>query len=468
MQGSGIGATALSTEPGIAAVSVPTGDHAAETPLSRGLQMGWAFGSVGSTTILYVVNVMFLYFMVSHLGIAPAIAGSIMMFARIYDAIADLLIGYGSDRTKSRWGRRRPWMAAGTILGTMGMAALFLPPLASGSGAVSGQIVLVLVLLFTGYSAFSIPASAMATEMTTSYQGRTSLMACRTFFIQVAGLVGASAAPAMVAWGGGTSTAYVVMGCVMAAVVFVSMGTAVLTTSSARETVRTDHRLPSGQQIATLLANRPFLVLLAVKFCGYIATAAMGAAGLFFMRDVVQRGEAGMSHYAFISAIVGMACVPLWRWIARLGRKEHIAIGAYLMLAMTSLSWMAAGPAESDLIFWCRAALTGIATTGGLLMALSMLPDTIEHDFHLTGLRREGVYSALFEFFQKAAFAIGPFIVGLFLSANGYQASAGAAVVQGRDAIDAVRLTMSVLPALAYCASIVLLLAFYRFPRSAA
>ncbi|WP_429278180.1 MFS transporter [Novosphingobium gossypii] len=430
--------------------------------------MGWAFGSVGSTTILYVVNVMFLYFMVAHLGIAPAIAGSIMMFARIYDAIADLMIGYGSDRTKSRWGRRRPWMAAGTLFGAMGMAALFLPPLASASGAVTGQIVLVLVLLFTGYSTFSIPASAMATEMTTSYQGRTSLMAYRTFFIQVAGLVGASAAPAMVAWGGGTGNAYLAMGMVMAVVVFVSMGTAVLTTSSARETVRTDHGLPSSQQIVSLLGNRPFLVLLAVKFCGYIATAAMGAAGLFFMRDVVQRGEAGMSQYAFISAITGMACVPLWRFIARLGRKEHIATGAYLLLATTSLSWVVAGPAESDAIFWARAALTGIATTGGLLMALSMLPDTIEHDFHRTGLRREGVYAALFEFFQKGAFAVGPFIVGLFLSANGYRASTGTAIVQGRDAVDSVRLTMSVLPALAYGASIVLLLGFYRSPRSEA
>jgi GPH family glycoside/pentoside/hexuronide:cation symporter len=191
----------------------------------------------------------------------------------------------------------------------------------------------------------------------------------------------------------------------------------------------------------------------------------MGAVGLFFMRDVVGRGEGGLSTYAFISAVVGMACVPAWRWIAKLGRKEHVLVGAFVLLGLASLSWFVAGTSESNAIFVLRAAIIGFATTGGLMMALAMLPDAIENDFHRTGLRREGVFAAIFEFFQKAAFAIGPFIVGLFLTANGYQASTTGAVVQSAQAVDAVRLTMSVLPAAAYIASILLVVLFYRLPR---
>ncbi|HWU01576.1 MAG TPA: MFS transporter [Novosphingobium sp.] len=443
-----------------------------EAPLSVRLQAGWAVGSAGSTTILYIVNALFLYFMVAHLGIAPAVAGSLMLLARAYDGIADLLIGNASDRTRSRWGRRRPWMALGAVLGGVGLGALFLPPLFASEKATSAQILVELAVLFTGYSAFAIPASAMASEMTTSYEGRTTLMAWRTFFIQAAGLVGASAAPALVALGHGSSHAYLTMGLVMAAFVTATMGATAALTYGARETmpeaqVATPARPTMKDRLAALSSiagNRPFLALLGVKLCGYLATASQGAAGLFFMRDVAGRGEGGMARFALLSAVTGMVCVPLWRRIARGGAKERICIVALALTGLNGLSWYVCSPAEPAILFDLRGIMAGFATTGGLMMTLAMLPDAIEHDYHRTGLRREGVYAALFEFFQKAAFAIAPFLVGILMSLAGYRASVGGAVVQSAAAVGAVRLSMSVLPACTYVASISILLFFYRLP----
>ncbi|WP_327195139.1 MFS transporter [Sphingomonas sp. LH128] len=424
-------------------------------------KVGWAFGSAGSTTVLYVVNVILMYYLVTATGMDPALAGSFMLAGRIYDGIADLLIGQGSDRTRSRWGRRRPWMAAGALLSGLGMAWLF-----SGSGAGGSQAVMVmgaLLLTFTGYSAFAIPSSAMPAEITDSPQERTSLMAWRTFFIQLAALAGGALAPAMIAWGGSSADAFARMGYCMAAFIFVSMAVAVVATGGLREHPVEHERGSALAGFAQLFANRPFIVLLGVKFCGFIASAAVGATGLFFMRDVLARGETGMAQFALASGVVGTMSVPVWRQIARFAPKPVICAAALVLSAAISLSWLAASPAEGDALFLLRGGFAGFATTGTLLMTLSMLPDTIAFGVRRSGLRKEGLYAAFFEFFQKAAFALAPFLVGLFLQASGYRSGTGTALVQSEAAREAVRLSMALIPAVAQVAGIVLLL-FYRMP----
>lgn len=425
----------------------------------RGTQIGWAFGSAGSTTILYVINVILMYYLVTAAGIDPLLAGSFMLAGRIYDGIVDLLIGQFSDRTRSRWGRRRPWMASGAVLSAAGMAWLFSG--LTGGLPVEIMVMAALLLTFTGYSAFSIPSSAMPAEITDSPQVRTSLMAWRTFFIQLASLAGGALAPAMIAWGGSSQVAFAKMGLCMAMFIAVSMSVAVIATAGVRERAVTAHSSGGLAGFSRLFANRPFLVLLGIKFCGFIASASLGATGLFFMRDVLQRGETGMAQFALASGIVGTLSVPLWRQFARLANKPVICALALGLSMATSLSWLAATPKEPDLLFLLRGGLAGFATTGTLLMTLSMLPDTIAFGVRTSGLRNEGLYAAFFEFFQKAAFAIAPFLVGLLLQASGYRPGAG--LVQTETAREAVRVAMSLIPAVAQAAGIALLL-LYRTP----
>lgn len=425
----------------------------------RPTQIGWAFGSAGSTTILYVINVILMYYLVTAAGIDPLLAGSFLLAGRIYDGIADLLIGQGSDRTRSRWGRRRPWMASGALLSALGMAWLFSG--VTGGLPVEVMVMAALLLTFTGYSSFSIPSSAMPAEITDSPQVRTSLMAWRTFFIQLASLAGGALAPAMIAWGGSSQGAFARMGYCMAAFIAVSMGVAVIATAGVRERAGAPDAGGGLAGFSRLFANHPFVVLLGVKFCGFVASAALGATGLFFMRDVLLRGESGMAQFALASGIVGTLSVPVWRQVARLATKPVICGLAMALSLATSLSWLAATPAEPDMLFLLRGGLAGFATTGTLLMTLSMLPDTIAFGVRTSGLRNEGLYAAFFEFFQKAAFAIAPFLVGVLLQASGYRPGAG--LVQTETAREAVRLSMSLIPAVAQAAGIALLL-LYRTP----
>jgi GPH family glycoside/pentoside/hexuronide:cation symporter len=431
--------------------------------LVRSKRIGWAFGAAGSTTILYVVNVVLVYYLVTAVGMDPILAGSFMLIGRVLDAVADLLIGHFSDQTRSRWGRRRPWMAAGALFSAGGMAWLF-----SGT-AVNGELTLLALLLtFVGYSAFAIPSSAMPAEITRDPEVRTSLMAYRTFFIQVAALAGGALAPAMIAWGGSSPKAFADMGYVIAAFVLFSMSVSVVMTAGVPDVGMRPVAKPSFAGLLQLFDNRPFLVLLGVKSCVFIASACLGATGLFFMRDVALRGETGMSQFALASGIAGTLSVPIWRYLSRFGSKAQVCMVALALSSVTSLSWLLATPGEPEALFYGRGILAGFAATGGLLMTLSMLPDAIEYGVRRSGLRKEGLYAAMFEFFQKAAFAIGPLMVGAFLQWSGYRAGAPVGVAQTGSALNAVRISMAVLPAIAQVLAIVLLLFFYRVPTWAA
>lgn len=427
-------------------------------------KIGWAAGGAGSTTMLYLVNAMLMYFMVTHLGVAPAIAGSILLAARLYDGLLDLAVGALSDRTRSSWGRRRPWMAAGALLSALGTVAIFLPPLREGSMGIYTQTIATILLFFTGYSMFSVPSSAMPPEMTRSYDERTALMAWRTFFLQVAGLVGGAGAPWLVAQWGSDRAAYFAMGIVAALFVGVSMAVAVVATRRVPTIpIAQSHDREKGSFLS-ILGNRPFVALIGIKFCGYIAIAAMGAAGLFFVRDVLLRDESVMAQIQLISSLVGIGVLPVWRMLARRWAKQHVYAVAMIMNILISASWLLADASEPGWIMVVRSILLGASASGGLLMSLAMLPDAMENDFHRTGLRREGVHAGIFEFFQKSAYAVAPFLVGLFLQANGYVAGISPGVRQSPHAVEAVRLTMGLLPVIAYSVALLLLLCCYRLP----
>ncbi|WP_238538971.1 MFS transporter [Novosphingobium sp. AP12] len=426
-------------------------------------RIGWASGGAGSTTMLYLVNAMLLYFMITQWGVQPAVAGALLLGVRLYDGVLDMVIGTLSDRTRSRWGRRRPWMAAGALVSAAGTVAIFLPPLSADASMRQVQITLAVLLFFTGYSMFSVPSSAMPAEMTTDPAERTSLMSWRTFFLQLAGLTGGAGAPWLVARLGSGMQAYTAMACVAAVFVLVTMAASVLCTGRVAATKATGVSLSRGEAILTLLGNRPFMALLGIKFCGYIGIAAMGAVGLFFVRDVLGRDESAMAQIQLVTSVVGMACLPVWSRMAGRYGKVPVYVVALVLSIAANASWLMASAQEPAWLLLARAFAVGFASTGGLLMSLSMLPDAIEYDFMRTGLRREGVYSGVFEFFQKAAYAVAPFAVGLFLQWNGYVAGAGAAQ-QSPQAIAAVRLTMGGIPVVTYGAALLILLTAYRLP----
>ena len=145
-------------------------------------QLGWAMGSMGTGVMIGALTGYGLYYMTNYLGIAAGLAGSLIGLSKFYDMISDPVMGQISDRTQSKWGRRRPYLLVGTIACPFTLLLLFhLPVFESGSLTIT-LLFLVLVLYATAFTSFNVPYFAMPAEMTSNYHERTVIMSQRVFF----------------------------------------------------------------------------------------------------------------------------------------------------------------------------------------------------------------------------------------------------------------------------------------------
>jgi GPH family glycoside/pentoside/hexuronide:cation symporter len=434
--------------------------QASKDTLPTFLKASWGIGALGTTAMLYLVNMFAMFFLVRHAGVPAAVAGSIFAATRFYDAAVDPLIGTLSDRTHSRWGRRRPWLLAGALLCPLSVIAVFNPPVAFEGNALYGFVLFALLFYCSAYSIFSIPYMALGTEMTDHYGERASVMAWRTFFVYSAGVVIASGAPALVAQLGGDRAAYSSMSLAAAAVVGLTMLWVVFFTGSARVTQRSTEILDARSWLKTVVSNTPYLMILLTKMTLQLGTAFTGAAMLFFMSYVLGKGEGALAKYSLVSNLVGIAAVPLWSKALKRIERRTLFIALLFGNILGYVSWMLATPQEPDALFLARAFFQGSVGSGSVLVALAMLTDTIELDRLTTGQRREGLFVGGFELMQTTSFVIGPLVVGFAFSAAGLVPGEAGKGSQPESALQMMRFAVSVIPAITCAAGIVLLLLY--------
>ena len=354
--------------------------------LPLALKAGWGVGSMGCLGMLFIVNVFVLFFLVNHLGLEPGMAGLILFITRIYDVISDPTIGYLSDRTSSRWGRRRPWMALGAFVSGLALILVFNVPALASANALAVYELIVLIAYFTGYTLFYVPFMAMPAEMTDDYNERTSIMSWRVGYSNAAGILIAAGMPALIDYLGGDRRAYGIVAILAGALIAATMLMTVLFTSRARELPSSpEDRYSLAEYFQALASNRPFVTLAALKCTLYLATGVNGSALLFFMTYVVERGELGLALSTLAGNIAGLCTVPLWTYFSRGRDKRGVYMVAIVGACLMLMSWALATPEESDLVFVLRSALVGAFGAGSLVIGFSMLPDTIEYDRIRTG-----------------------------------------------------------------------------------
>ncbi len=422
------------------------------------LHLGWGLGTVGASILLNSFAALQAAYLTTVMGVAAATAGALLFIAKLWDIFSNPLMGWISDRTESRWGRRRPYLLLGGAVSGIAMAIFFSSALTPVSQS-SVLIVLSLALVGTGYTIFNVPYMAMPSELSDNYHERTRMISWRVTFIGIATLIGASAQKVAELFGEGAE-GYAKMGLLYGLLTFIFMGWPFFGTARAPMRVRDKQRVSLGAQLRTAFANKPFMALLCVKFVQLFGLFTSTAMSFFIIKFVLGKDKPGtwMVIFLVVSTIAQVATVPFWRRLSVKIEKQKTFMLAVVVFSLASLTWLIANPAEPMWIFCLRAAIKGLAAAGLILMAQSMLPDVIEYDYRSTGLRREGVFSGWYSFVEKVASAFAPSLLLLGYAWFGFQSKAP---VQTQEAIDGIRYSAAFLPCLYFGLSLIPL-AFYK------
>lgn len=426
-------------------------------PLPLGPQLIWASGSFATGALFNAMALFGLFFMTSVLNVSPALAGTILLVARIYDGVIDPLIGAVSDRTRHRWGPRRIYLLIGALGLGFSFALFFnLGRIGFDDMSAAFMVTAALLLYSTAYSIFSIPYLAMPPEMAPDYQSRTRLMSYRVGFLLAGVMAGSAGAPMLVKWAGGDQSGYEVMGIVLG-VASTVLGLVVFWGAARLPQSPVPPRAPPVNVLALLaspftdmakvLRNAPFGVLTTVKLCQLAVLSTVLACSPYFFSLVLKVDQSVIGQYYLIFGLAGLASVPFYRAVIGRFGKRNSYLALILLYGLGLVSWYFWQPSEPQALLYARAIVIGSLSTGTLLCALAMLPDTMEYDRLISGEAREGTMSGAFTFVENVAGALGPFLVGLLLEANGLVRGAGPQIVQPDAVLDAIKLGVSLVPA---------------------
>ncbi len=443
---------------------VAPGQVAAQPRLPLSICLGWGIGTIAVAALFNSVNVLLLRYVVDYGGVSAAFAGMVIGLSKLYDAVIDPIIGSASDRCRSKAGRRRPFLIAGGVLLTF--SALMLFNLPSGmSGWMTTVFFTAAVLLYaTGYAVFSVPYMAMPAEMTPDYHERSRLISFRVAAVAIASLLGVFVGPVLMEAAGGGRDGYAALSWFLAALILASALICYHATAKAEfrpPSLEPEAELSWMQKLRMIGENRPFMLLLIIKLLQLMALALTQAAMPFLFRRVLGLDDTALGLYflAFYGAMIVVQ--PIWVKAAKYRGKREVFIAATLFYALVYGSWYFVSPTEPSWLAYLRGALLGASGGAVLLLGQSLLPDTMEWDYRQTGLRREGVLSAVYTMCEKLAFAIGTALTGLLLGMTGYIQGAGSeAIEQPAAAIAAIYWLASILPMLVLFVSVIALL-FY-------
>lgn len=449
----------------------------AESPSRLPLSLCLAFGvgTNGTATLIGVTGIYLLFFMTTMLGIEPAVAGALIFVSKIYDLVTDPLMGYISDRTRSRMGRRRPYLLLGAAVSALSGWLLFDVPAFGSETATIVWYGAVLLLFATGYTIFSVPYLSMPAEMTTDYHDRTRLMSFRTLFSSFGLLIGTAIAPIIVSSVGGATLeptilrppggidcvlppgragqvagspeGYALMGSVIAVIVFASMALCFFGTQRARFSTPERVNTNFAEQLRMTLRNRPFMLLVATKTLQLTGVTAFSAGLAFFAQYIVQLTGAQLGMFFGLFSLGTILSLPFWVWHARRVGKKAAYVLAVSLFVCLDLALLLVGQGDLGLLL-ALGFVIGFSSGGLILLGVSMLPDTIDYDEHLTGQRREGIYSGVWSTIEKGSAAVATLLAGAILSGAGYlETRAGEIACQPQSALTAIQLNVAVLPA---------------------
>ncbi len=393
----------------------PTGKSAAsDLPLSTIIH--YNIPTVGVGFMFFMVSLYLMKFSTDVLLISPAVMGLIFGISRIWDAITDPVVGYLSDRTSLKAGRRRPWMLFSIPFVCVTFYMMWNPPLGLSS---SGNIIwmaIAVVLFYTAMTAFSVPHTSLGAELSTNYHERTKIFGLRHMIWNSGSLLALIAMHQLIVGENVRQTAFVIS--VLAGVVTAGLITWMFFNIKERPEYQGRGESNPFTAFSDVLKNKHALLLLIVFFIENLGGATIGILTPYIAEYIIGRPEKTVI-YILLYLVPSVLSVPLWIPLSRRVGKKAMWIFSMLVTGFGFGGMFFLGPG-SDTLISVLAVICGLGAGSGAVVAPSIQTDVIDYDEYKSGQRKEGTYFATWNFVFKSATGITLMLTGMVLSLSGF------------------------------------------------
>jgi len=386
--------------------------------IGAGRVVGYGVGDFAFNMTFTFCSLFLLYFYTDVLGLSATTGGLIIMTALIWEGITDPIVGVLANKTRSRWGRYRPYLLLGALPLAASFVAMFIPFGLTGT-ALALYAFATHILFRTVYTLVNVPYIALSAQMTTDGLVRGRLAGARMMFAIFCGLVLAGATlPLVRVLGGGTSGFFflsLLYGMVVVAILLICF-------KSTHEAVQVAEDHPTlSQMMRAVRSNRPFLALLAATLMGSVAYTMSGKALLYYMKYQVG-SESAVTTGLVVGLMAAALSMPVWMMVTKRTSKRTVWLSGVVMTTATSLTIYSLTPGAGPLL-WLLLAIAGAGNAAFILSFWSMVPDTVEYGQLKTGVRAEGAIFGFVIFSQKMALGLGTGLLGIILDLVGYRAN---------------------------------------------
>ena len=392
------------------------------------VKIGFGVCDLGGNLFFTVMGFYLLYFLTDTVGLPAHLSGIALMIGKIWDAVTDPVVGDLSDRTRSPWGRRKPWITMGAFLLFGGMLFLFRKPSWNTSGALFVWATVAYCLVNTAYTFVSIPYGALTPELTSDYHEQSRLNGYRQVFAIMGTFLGAGIVLPLVKLSRDPVQGWFLTGGVLGSIMLVSALLTVILVG--KEKVVDDQGGPNRKgelpgkggffkQIGELLHQRTFLLVL-IPWTLHISGVTLLQNAMVYYFEYIYRDKGAFQIALMILLSFALLCIPLWIRISRRAGKREVYNLGMLIFAATVIAFFFFGHRVGIKGAYILMIPAGIGFSVQYAMPFAILPDVVEWDLAEHGKRREGIYYGLWTFASKVGQSIAFLLSGWALEVFGY------------------------------------------------